>query len=869
MTGVRLTDLYRLLEGQVGQLTAAEWAAGPETLPQQLLHQDRTSGRAAGALAELMTERLRRAADATGCVGLATRWSTARGRRHLRTRSGTVTALAASADGAKVVVGQDAGLWRWQADSRDPALLRLGWVDALITGLHLSADGLRAVTADASGAVHLWELSGPDGAEIVFLGRHRGPARGIAVTEDGAAALSAGDDGRLLRWELPAPGGPVTDDRAASGEGLCLADLESSYLSAVVVVGDHAVVGTSLGRLFRCELGTRADPVLLGPPTEGSGFLTLAAAPSRGEVVSLDPQGVLRAWTPADPARAPREVGRHDKRLWPMAVTPEERHVIAGAVDGQVLAWPLDGPGKPLLLKVHERAVTALACHAGPRPPAAAAAAVRGAPRPGGYPASSVVSGGRDGIVLRWQPADGGAGRPTDRTDTWCITAVDPDRRVITGGRSGVHRWDLRHGGAGPRPERISGAAVRDLLLLGPDGPLVGITSDNKELYLLPSVVTPFGAPRRLTRTCRYEALAALPGGTRFLAATDDGHLELWEVQGETATVESLGMHGNRPLRVRAVAAAPDGLTAATTGQDRLVVRWDVEARTHQVLGRLDSPGRALAFAPQGDRLYAGDRSGSIRCLPLRPNQQAWEVGRHGPRSVVRSLVPLPQACAVAATAEDWSVTLWPDMPSGEQPTPLTRLAMTGTPLRLLANTGGLLVTGFDGGLTQLDVVSGTGRATSTPGAASADGPAAVRSGRRAWPSGPHTGVWPPLHGTRVAVVDLWWVNQLQPRADLAALQDRMAADGAATTVLLCGNRAGQRRFRDRMEHLGWIVRTAPPDQAARRTAILDLLREAASRGCRLVLVSGDLPLLNQVHKAGLNPEVQRNPVDWTPPAGR
>ncbi|MFG3398931.1 hypothetical protein [Streptomyces parvus] len=873
MTGVRLADLYRLLEGQAGELTAAEWAARPEALPQQLLHQERTSGRGAGDLAELLAERLRRVTDASGRVGLATRWSTERGRRRLRSRAGTVTALAASADGTRMLLGHDAGLWLWQPEVPDPAQRRLGRVEALITGLHLSADGLRAVTADASGAVHLWTLGGPGDVEPVFLGRHRGPARGIAVTPDGATALSAGDDGRLMRWRLPQPGGPVTDEGEGAGDGLCLLDLDGSYFSAVAVVGEYAVAGTSLGRLVRCELTGDAQPVLLGPPAEDGGYLTLAAAPSRGEVVSLDPRGVLRAWSVADPARAPRELGRHHTRMWPMTVTPDERHVVGGAIDGQVLAWPLDVPGQPVRLKTHERAVTALACHTGSGAPAAATPAAPGAAGQAGFPTSSVVSGGRDGIVLQWSPAGSGKGRPaagpdstTDRLDTWCITAVDPDRRVVTGGRGGVHRWDLGQDAGAPRPERISGAAVRDLLLLGPDGPLVGIAGENRELHLLPSVVAPFGASRRLAAEHRYETLAALPGTSRFLAVTSEGRLELWDVQGESAAVEFLGRHGDRLLRVRAVAVAPDGLTAATTGHDRLVVRWDVEARTHQVVGRLGNPGRTLAFAPQGDRLYAGDRSGTVHCLPLRPNHQPWKLGQHGPRSVVRALVPLPRVGAVAATAEDGSVVLWPDAPSGGPPVPLTRLAMAGTPLRLLANAGGLLVTGFDGALTQLDLVRRTEPAAST-GSASAGSPtgsaAGEPPGRRRPRPRPDDRAWPPLHGTRVAVVDLHWVNQANRRTtrpDLEALRDRLAADGAATTVLVCGNGARLKDFRVRMKRLGWTVRTAPRDQTARREKILALMRAAASRGCRLVLVSGDLPLLNQVHEAGLNPEVQRDP---------
>ncbi|MEV2243431.1 hypothetical protein [Streptomyces sp. NPDC049970] len=829
---MRLSDLQRALHEQIGELPAKEWAAGPETLPQQLLHQERTSGRADSALAGLMAARLRQVTTTTHRVGLATRWSTARTRPRLRSRAGMVTALAASADGARVVLGGlDDGLWLWTPDAADGELTSLGRVAAPITAVDLSPDGRRAVTSDASGVVTAWEPGVPDGAGQLRLGRHLSAARDVVLL-DGGDVVSVGDDGRLLRWPTGAGTfSPVGDLRDGGGE--CLATL-TAPLSAVVALGRHVVVVTNQGRAWRYDLDYPSHAVELTPLPAGDGITALAVAPGRREVVGIDQGNALLAWPLDDPEAGPREVGRHDLRLWSLAVAPDGQNVVAGAVDGQVLAWSLDRVAAPRPLQRHERAVTAVAC-----------CVPRTSPDGGTPSPTTVISGGKDGLVLRGR-LDDEESPPSDRAriDTWAVAAVDPDTRVITGGRRGVHRWDLTNGDTAPRPVRISGTAVHAVLLLGADGPLVWIAQSKRDLWVQESIVAP-GPPRRLTRATAggYETLAALPDGRRFVAATATGEVEVWDLVSGTA--ESLGTHGNRPLRVRAVATAPDGRCAATTGHDRQVCLWDLDSRGRTPLGRLDGHGRALAFSPDGERLYAGDSEGGVRCLPLRTNARPWTVGELGQRSVVRSLAPLPRAGAVAATTSEGSVVLWPDAPSDADPKPLTRLVMTGTPLRLLPNTRGLLVTGFDGGLTQLELMTAgnLSACSAAPNRPLAPVPAGVRTGT-----------------AKVAVADQWWLNRLPRRPDLATLRGHLIAAGAGTTVMLCSDAPQLARFRARMEELGWTVRTAEADQAARRAELLALVREADGAGHPVVLVSGDSELVASVRRAGLTAEIVSEP---------
>jgi WD40 repeat protein len=112
-----------------------------------------------------------------------------------------------------------------------------------------------------------------------------------------------------------------------------------------------------------------------------------------------------------------------------VAVLPDGR-VISGGPDGRVLVWNPADPGTgPADLGHHNGGVDAAAA----------------------LPDGRVASGGRDGRVLVWNPADPGAG-PAELgrhdADVHAVTVL-PDGRVISaGGDQRVRLWDAQSGGA-------------------------------------------------------------------------------------------------------------------------------------------------------------------------------------------------------------------------------------------------------------------------------------------------------------------------------------------------------------------------------------------------------------------------------------
>ena len=135
-------------------------------------------------------------------------------------------------------------------------------------------------------------------------------------------------------------------------------------------------------------------------------------------------------WTTRRVGRAlSGELGRHDGRVRAVAVLADGR-VVTGGDDGRVLVWdPADPGADPAELGRHDGQVRAVAV----------------------LPDGRVVTGGDDGRVLVWDPADPGAdpaelGREHGRVRA---AAVLPDGRIVTGGDRRVLMWDPADPGAG------------------------------------------------------------------------------------------------------------------------------------------------------------------------------------------------------------------------------------------------------------------------------------------------------------------------------------------------------------------------------------------------------------------------------------
>ncbi len=179
-----------------------------------------------------------------------------------------------------------------------------------------------------------------------------------------------------------------------------------------------------------------------------------------------------------------------------------------------------------------------------------------------------------------------------------------------------VELWDVA------RAQRVRSwaigpdAANADVLALAfsPDGQTVAVGAlsfvageSAQSLFLLDPRAD--AAPRRVaTPNGTIWTLAFTPDGT-LVSGDSDGNVALWDVV--TGTMKrSLG--GHRGI-VGALTVSRDGRRLASAGDGGEIVLWELPAGTTTQRIATGSAVEALAFAPDGARLVAGDEARMVR----------------------------------------------------------------------------------------------------------------------------------------------------------------------------------------------------------------------------------------------------------------
>lgn len=467
--------------------------------------------------------------------GSVAQWDVVTGVEHRRLRGAglqatpsPVAALAEVGPSEVVAVAADGAIRRWNAASGEVAISRAARSDEVVAVAIDPAAGLVALAdrpADGGpGSVRLWAIEA------------RQEVGAMAVTHEEVGLAFGPGDGRML---------------VASGDG---------STTAYGVNGPFAAAGSAT----RPE---RSLPIALRP-SEGGGY----------EVFVGSSDHRIFVWDQEGSSLGTLEAGSAPNH----AIVVDAAANRLFAIDAELTArvWAIDDPGGYAMTQefdvggaVADAGITAtgdrlLVAREGAPPAlwdtriAGHHAAISAVARHG----DTVVTAGRDGLILRWDPAGNleaqiGA-HPGAVSD---LVLTDDGVFAVSAGDETVRVWDVEAGGSvGP----VLASSSPTALAIHGDSVAIGSESGLITLWLLgdsePDKVW-LAHDRRATRSLAFSA-----DGSLLASGGDDGVIKVWSVD-RASRLATLKQHRGAVLDV---AFGPDG-RLASAGADGTARVWE------------------------------------------------------------------------------------------------------------------------------------------------------------------------------------------------------------------------------------------------------------------------------------------------------
>lgn len=562
-------------------------------------------------------------------------------------------ALAFSPDGQTLVAvgGGDVMLWDVVSGHRTATLRELGTVSAVA----FSADGARLATGAADGRVAIWDAD--TGAPLAQIASQRGAVTGLAFSGDGSVLAVAGNAG-VGTWDLatfkelgipkgldiPAIKGLLFGPKGrvlvavAADSSVIVSDLAGGSVrvlpqhrggvSALAFDADGGALATGSGdatiRVFRVESGQQQLSLATGFNTPISklafdGNRIVAAGDSR-----------LALWT-APSGRYEQILAGHIDPVADFAFGPYADTITSVDRGGRHILWSLGAAAPQIATGVRVDA---------------------GSPGRSSDATNRTGESASDQAGIAGNPwvAPNAVTRPGQLTGDAFAQAEPGSQRStfsasVTGSKS-VGSSKARRTGKVKTRQGVAGVDV------DPSGELLASVSSDGRVRVADST----SAQERFSVTGHIGPATAAKfsaNGRRLVTVGRDSRVQIWDFN--TGIAQVLLGHEHS---IRTVAVGSDGAFVASGGEETRVMLWDAETgRLRKILTGHANFVNALAFSPNARLLASGGADARLLVFDVSTGALAQSLLGHFDE--VSAVAYSPDGKLLASGSDDSRVLLW------------------------------------------------------------------------------------------------------------------------------------------------------------------------------------------------------------------
>ena len=539
----------------------------------------------------------------------------------LRGHKGTVTCVAISANGLRIVSGSgDKTARMWKADGTPGPVLR---IEKMVCSVAISTDGLQVVSGLDDNTVQVWGTDGKPGSTFKpgsILRGHEDIVTSVAMSADGLSIVSGSRDKTLRIW-------------LSAWDSTAIVCNHPDVVSSVAISADGlCIVSGSLDKMVRVwEASGKPGPVLCGHEIDVS---SVAVSANKMHIVSGSSDMTVRVWRADDKLNfisGPILRG-HDSYISGVAISANGLHIVSGSDDKTVRVWAADGTPGPIL-RGHESKIRSVALSTD---------------------GLRIVSGSSDKTLRVWG-VDSPLGPLLHCHDGWVSSvAISANGlRLVSGSYDKTVRVWEADGTPGPilrgHEYRVNSVAI------SADGKLIVSGSDDKTVRMWSADGTPGTILQGHEIDVSCVAMSA--DGKRIVSGSTDKSVRVWFAHGTVGTPGPI-LCGHEH-KVSSVAMSADGLRIVSGSSDMTVRVWEVDATQGHILQVLlghETDISSVAISANGLCIVSGSNDGTLRVWGADDTPGPVLRGHEG---MVSSVAISADGLCIVSGSRDNTVRMW------------------------------------------------------------------------------------------------------------------------------------------------------------------------------------------------------------------